>query len=223
MKSEQIAEKNKVNVVFFDDFDPRLFVFGHGLFLEFLCDTTNGNVSNVYGYLPDQKRENILHVRDFNFLDTEQLQNIQICINELKIKTKAKLQFSLYNEKLQSNILCSLVREKGKGNVITCHLQFIYSPIERYLPTIYRYTWDDSINSFELHSVRISLDDSFEINAVNFKILRLTVQGYTSKDVGRILELSEHTVNDYKKELFKIFKADSLMQLIRYAREKKII
>ena len=103
----------------------------------------------------------------------------------------------------------------GINNAITCMVNG-GSPIS---PTIARYLLTEL-------SIATDIDAEAkhnELSAREHEILLLVSKGYTSKEIGDILELSFHTINGYVKNLYKKLSVNSRTEAIYEATRKGII
>ncbi len=103
----------------------------------------------------------------------------------------------------------------GINNAITCMVNG-GSPIS---PTIARYLLTELTIPVETESG----EQQGELGAREHEILLLVSKGYTSKEIGDILELSFHTINGYVKNLYKKLSVNSRTEAIYEATRKGII
>ncbi|MBL1321006.1 MAG: response regulator transcription factor [Methylophaga sp.] len=103
----------------------------------------------------------------------------------------------------------------GINNAITCMVNG-GSPIS---PTIARYL----LTELSISTQAESGDKQGDLSAREHEILLLVSKGYTSKEIGEILELSFHTINGYVKNLYKKLSVNSRTEAIYEATRKGII
>ncbi|MFW5426708.1 MAG: response regulator [Methylophagaceae bacterium] len=103
----------------------------------------------------------------------------------------------------------------GINNAITCMVNG-GSPIS---PTIARYL----LTELSLPIQTESGEKQSDLSAREHEILLLVSKGYTSKEIGEILELSFHTINGYVKNLYKKLSVNSRTEAIYEATRKGII
>ena len=85
---------------------------------------------------------------------------------------------------------------------------------QEYLPD----GWYDSLNN----SKNITVNDGSEKISISprlYDVLQLIEKGYTSPEISNVLDLSEHTIKGYIKELFSRFNVHSRTELIQTARQ----
>ncbi len=103
----------------------------------------------------------------------------------------------------------------GINNAITCMVNG-GSPIS---PTIARYL----LTELSMPTQTESGEKHGDLSAREHEILLLVSKGYTSKEIGDILELSFHTINGYVKNLYKKLSVNSRTEAIYEATRKGII
>ena len=103
----------------------------------------------------------------------------------------------------------------GINNAITCMVNG-GSPIS---PTIARYL----LTELSIPTQTASGEKQGDLSAREHEILLLVSKGYTSKEIGEVLELSFHTINGYVKNLYKKLSVNSRTEAIYEATRKGII
>ena len=103
----------------------------------------------------------------------------------------------------------------GINNAITCMVNG-GSPIS---PTIARYL----LTELSMSSEQGKDDEQHVLSPREHEILILVSKGYTSKEIGEILELSFHTINGYVKNLYKKLSVNSRTEAIYEATRQGII
>jgi DNA-binding NarL/FixJ family response regulator len=103
----------------------------------------------------------------------------------------------------------------GINNAITCMVNG-GSPIS---PTIARYL----LTELSISTQTESGEKQGDLSAREHEILLLVSKGYTSKEIGEILELSFHTINGYVKNLYKKLSVNSRTEAIYEATRKGLI
>lgn len=88
---------------------------------------------------------------------------------------------------------------------------------------IFIYQKQNGRDDFSITYVLNSFNFDVILKNKAYDVLKFLIQGFTSKEIGGFLHLSEHTVNDYKKSLYQQFNAHNSYQLIAHAKEKEII
>lgn len=101
------------------------------------------------------------------------------------------------------------------NNAITCMLNG-GSPIS---PTIARYL----LTELSISTQTDEGEQQGDLSAREHEILLLVSKGYTSKEIGEILDLSFHTINGYVKNLYKKLSVNSRTEAIYEATRKGII
>jgi DNA-binding CsgD family transcriptional regulator len=106
----------------------------------------------------------------------------------------------------------------------------IYISARELLPSNGSYKSLISVHEIDVEtkvSNRLLVTNNFNFEIVlkgnEFDILRFMLQGFTSQEIAGFLNLSPHTVNAQKKEIYKQFNATNAYQLIKHAKKKKII
>ena len=75
---------------------------------------------------------------------------------------------------------------------------------------------------FLMNSKNVSVNDGdikISLSPRLFDILQLIEKGFTTSEIGHLLELSEHTVKSYVKDLFSRFDVHSRTELVQTARQ----
>ena len=207
----------------FSSFDARRFAFNHGMFVQLEWNKSTGNISKIEGAINESKTYTHIH-QLLSFCSVEQIDEIITFLNKLSYaRSITKISFSLVNETQDSQILHNLYIAYPKIDQIQCNLSVIPTVDERFSKLVFVSAFDDIAETYVPKQVFASLSNNFSLQNYQYDVLRFLVQGYTSETTASVLGLSTHTVNDYKKQLFDIFNANTIYQLIRHAREKEII
>jgi len=203
----------------FSAFDAKQFALNHGMYINFRFDITTNIISQLEGNIADKLAISSLEQMGiYTSLHIEQIKNV--ILKNAGSKNVTKLMFVMLDEQHNTQMLHNLFIE---SNAVAFNISCIKDPNEQFLKLLFVSRWNDASKMYIAKSVYRNLTDSFELQNYQYEVLRLLVQGFSAEKIAQILGRSVHTINDYKKQLFELFQANSIYQLLRHAREKEII
>ena len=85
------------------------------------------------------------------------------------------------------------------------------------------YFSEDVLNEMTKASERKKTSDEAHLTAREIQIIKLIEKEYSNKDIARELFLSERTVETHRKNIFRKTKTSSVVGLIKFAYEHKLI
>ncbi len=78
--------------------------------------------------------------------------------------------------------------------------------------------------SFQLYQAEnVNIAKGKKLKSREFEVLKLTTKGHNTEEMAAILNLSKHTIEDYRKKLYQKFDTHNPYQLIRNAKEEGFI
>lgn len=214
-----------------NDIDVESLIYNENYIASYTFDTSTYKITNVIGTNNTQKNNNISEngiLSDLEFANIKKLIRWIISKYNNKIKSRLKISFVLsrknegfktqshkvkiYFDKQTYPEVCRLIIHKLTGIHENLRTNIIIS--SEVAGKYYENNIDYVIDSFSFETI---------LKKYEFSVLNFLVQGYTADEIGEILYLSKHTVNDYKKQLNEIFKSNNMYQLIKNAKKKNII
>ena len=220
-----------------ENFKAEQFIYKTGFFLKFKIDFTTLEILAIEGDYLQSSGGQFTNMKQFPFYNEPVIKNIKNLIDWIKCNGKINLNSRIkisfvhtepgYNEYGFKNILHNIYLYPCKNNTgyqeIFFHLCFIRGLDEPFQKKVIISTLNDPSNKYITRWVANSSDMKIILKNNEYDILNFTVQGFTAEEISQVLNLSVFTVNDCKKELYRIFEANNIYQLIRNAKEKNFI
>lgn len=204
-------------------FDAWQFIYDHGFFVDFECDIASGNIGEIRGNVPGDTFP-CRNIADLPFYPPATCREIfQFLSTLLPADEDLKVEFTTRVEGNGSNIIHNVYLSHADARTCAFHLCLMHHFDEELSKLVHVSRLVPGTGEYATKLVASSFMQEVIFRSSEYDVLRFLVQGYTSVQIAEILDLSPFFVDDLRKKLLHKFNASNIYQLIRHAREKKVI
>jgi len=120
------------------------------------------------------------------------------------------------------------IAEEINKNVLHTRIVFVSSHDHYAIKAIKNHAFDYLLKPVDIDDLKATLERykakmTTQFNRREYKVISLIAKGHNSKEIGKILNISSHTVDTYRRQILEKTECKNAAELIMYAAKNNLI